>query len=120
MLLAKGDLELVAMSPTATWPLGSCVNKGDREGSHGAHLNLRTVTTTCVVAHPLTSLVTVHRCRSSVGLVGWLAVRRCHSSVGLARWLAVCGRCVCWAGEVARWPSSSFVHWTGEVARCLL
>jgi len=49
MLLAKGDLELVAMSPTATWPLGSHVNKGDREGTHGAHLNLQTVTTTCVV-----------------------------------------------------------------------
>ena len=37
------------MSPTATWPLGSHVNKGDREGTHGAHLNLRTVTTTCIV-----------------------------------------------------------------------
>jgi len=49
MLLAKGDLELVAMSLTVTWPLGSHVNKGDREGSHGAHLNLQTVMTTCVV-----------------------------------------------------------------------
>jgi len=49
MLLAKGDLELVAMSLMAMWPLGSHVNKGDREGSHGAHLNLWTVTTTCIV-----------------------------------------------------------------------
>ena len=49
MLLAKGDLELVAMSPMATWPLGSHVNKGDREGSHGAYLNLWTVMMTCVI-----------------------------------------------------------------------
>jgi len=49
MSLAKGNLKLVAMSPMATWPLGSHVSEGDVEGSHGAHLNLWTVTTTCIV-----------------------------------------------------------------------
>jgi len=40
MSLAKGNLKLVATLLMATWPLGSHLNKGDREGSHGAHLNL--------------------------------------------------------------------------------
>jgi hypothetical protein len=90
MLLAKGNLKWVATSLTAMWPLGSYVNKGEGEGNHSVHLNLRTVNDDMhchhldVVAHPLTSwspsIAVVHL------LVGWLAVCCCCSSVGLVRW----------------------------------
>jgi len=106
MLLAKGDLELVGMLLTATWPLGSHVNKGDREGSHGAHLNLQTVTMhrhhLDIVACPLTSwtpsiivvrlsgwwgglpsIIVIHPLGWQGGSPSVVAV-----SVGLVRWLA--------------------------------
>jgi len=73
MLLAKGNLKLVATSLMAMWPLGSHVKKGDREGRHGPHLNLQTVMTTCVITiWTIAQLVAIHHCHSSVGLVRWL------------------------------------------------
>jgi len=98
MSLAEGNLELVGMSPTAAWPLGSHVNKGDGGSPRFTdsdddmcrhHLD--------VVACPLTSwslsLSFVHR-------AGGVA---CHPLLLFVRW----------AGEVVHW--SRLV--TGEVAR---
>jgi hypothetical protein len=56
MSSAKGNLKWVA-----TWPLGFHVNKGEGEGNHSTHLNLRTVNDNMCrhhlddVACPLTS-----------------------------------------------------------------
>jgi hypothetical protein len=61
MSSAEGNLKWVATSPTAMWPLGFHVNKGEGEGNHSTHLNLRTVNDDMhhhrldVVACPLTS-----------------------------------------------------------------
>jgi len=42
-------LPIESPEPSPTWPLGSHVSEGDVEGSHGAHLNLKTVMTTCII-----------------------------------------------------------------------
>jgi hypothetical protein len=86
MSSAKGNLKWVATSPLATWPLGFHVNKGEGEGNHSTHLNLRTVNDDMrrhrldVVARPLTSW------SPSIVVVRplgwrWLTGRHRHSSI---------------------------------------
>ena len=65
-----------------------------------------------IVAHPLTSLVTVV---VSVGLVRWLTGHHCCLSIGLVRWLAAC--CSRSSVGLVRWLA---IRWAGKVAALLL